>query len=113
MRTVGLFAIVLAAGCASLFPHKQDPLPQLEVSGVKPPPGPDRVVVTASNIVISDKVQFETGSAQLKSVSFSLLDEIVKVMKDNPQIEEVEVEGHTDSTGPPEVNRTLSRQRAE
>jgi outer membrane protein OmpA-like peptidoglycan-associated protein len=34
-------------------------------------------------------------------------------MKDNPQITVVQVEGHTDSTGSPEFNRTLSQQRAE
>src|SRR5450432_1162234 len=100
--------LVLTAltGCALIMPEKkQDPFPTIEVGATKPPPGPDRVVLTASNIAIMDKVQFETGSAALKSVSFTLLDEVAKVMKDNAQIEQVEIDGHTDSTGAADFNR--------
>jgi outer membrane protein OmpA-like peptidoglycan-associated protein len=71
------------------------------------------VVLTASNIQIMDKVQFETGSDKLLEVSFPLLDQVVDVMVDNPQIELVEVQGHTDSTGSAAINRTLSKGRAE
>lgn len=110
------FALVVLAlsGCAYIMPEKkQEPFPTVEVKATRPPPGPDRVVLTASNIAIMDKVQFDTGKASLLPASFSLLDEVAKVMKDNPQIEVVQVEGHTDSTGSPEFNRTLSQQRAE
>ena len=34
-------------------------------------------------------------------------------MTDNPQIEEVQIEGHTDSTGKADYNRKLSQERAE
>ena len=67
----------------------------------RPPPGPARVVLTASNIAIMDKVQFETGKAELMSASHALLDEVAKMLKDNPQVELISVEGHTDSTGWP------------
>src|SRR5882757_4496411 len=101
-------------GCALIMPEKkQDPFPTIEVKATRPPPGPDRVVLTASNIAIMDKVQFETGSAALKSVSYPLLDEVASVMKSNPQIEVVQIEGHTDSTGAADFNRKLSQQRAE
>ena len=110
-----LLAVVLAAaGCSQLMPPpKQDPFPLLEVKATRPPPGPDRVVLTPSNIAIMDKVQFETGKADIKPESHGLLDEVAKVMKDNPQIEIVEVDGHTDSTGSADFNRKLSQQRAE
>jgi OOP family OmpA-OmpF porin len=85
----------------------------MTVTAERPPPGPDKVILTPSNIAITDKVQFETGKADLKPVSFPLLDEVVTVMKGNPQIELVEVGGHTDSTGTPEGNRSLSQARAE
>jgi len=92
---------------------KQEPFPLIEVKATRPPPGPDRVVLTPSNIAIMDKVQFETGKADIKPESHALLDEVAKVMKENPQIEVVSVEGHTDSTGSPDFNRKLSQQRAE
>lgn len=94
-------------------PAKQEPFPIMEVQATRPPPGPDKVILTASNIAITDKVQFEIGKADLKPVSHALLDEVVAVMKQNPQIEIVEVGGHTDSTGSAELNRTLSQQRSE
>lgn len=110
-----LVAVVIAgSGCAQLKPAaKLDPFPVMEIKAERPPPGPDRVVLTPSNIAIRDKVQFETGKADLKPISHSLLDEIVAVLKSNPQIEVVQVEGHTDSTGSADFNRKLSQQRAE
>jgi outer membrane protein OmpA-like peptidoglycan-associated protein len=109
-----LLATVLLAGCAQLMPAaKQEPFALMEVKATRPPPGPARVVLTESNIAIMDKVQFETGKADLKEVSHSLLDEVAKMLKDNPQVELISVEGHTDSTGSPVFNRKLSQQRAE
>jgi outer membrane protein OmpA-like peptidoglycan-associated protein len=92
---------------------KEEPFPALEIQAKRPPPGPDRVVLLPSTIVISDKVQFELGKAELLPISNSLLDEVVKVMKDNPQIEQVQIEGHTDTTGSAEINKKLSQERAE
>ncbi|MEO8705340.1 MAG: OmpA family protein [Kofleriaceae bacterium] len=100
------------AGC-SLFTSKEAPFPALELSAKRPPPGPDRVVLLPSNIIISDKVQFAVNSADLLEVSYELLDEVVNVMKANPQIEQVQVEGHTDSTGKADYNKSLSQKRAE
>jgi outer membrane protein OmpA-like peptidoglycan-associated protein len=96
-----------------LITVKQDPFPALEVRAERPPPGPSRVVLTASSITIGEKVQFATGSSQILPVSFGLLDEVAKVLVDNPQIELLQVEGHTDSTGTAAINRKLSQQRAE
>jgi len=101
-----------ASGC-SLFTVKQDPMPVMEIRADRPPPGPDRVVLTASSIDIKDKVQFATGKAEILPESFSLLDDVAKVFVENEQIEVVQVEGHTDSTGTAAINRTLSQQRAE
>ena len=109
-----LAAVLAAAGCSQLMPApKQEPFPLIEVKATRPPPGPDKVVLTPSNIAIIDKVQFEFGKADIKPESHGLLDEVAKVLKDNPQIEVISVEGHTDSTGKPDFNRKLSQQRAE
>lgn len=109
-----LLPALLLAGCSQLMPAaKQEPFPVMEVKATRPPPGPARVVLTESNIAIMDKVQFETGKAALLPASHALLDEVAKMLKDNPQVELISVEGHTDSTGSPDFNRKLSQQRAE
>ena len=108
----GMALLIGASGC-SLFTVKQDPMPVLEIRADRPPPGPDRVVLTASSIAIADKVQFSTGKAEILPASFSLLDDVAQVFLENEQIELVQVEGHTDSTGTAAGNRSLSQQRAE
>ncbi|MBA3392634.1 MAG: OmpA family protein [Deltaproteobacteria bacterium] len=110
-----LIAILIASsGCAALTPaEKMDQFPVMDIKATRPPPGPDKIILTPSNIAIIDKIQFEIGKADLKPISFPILDEVVQVMKDNKQIELVTVEGHTDSTGSAELNRTLSQGRAE
>jgi outer membrane protein OmpA-like peptidoglycan-associated protein len=113
MRHLLFGAVLIAATGCSLITVKQDPFPPLEIRADRPAAPPSRVVLTASSITISDKVQFATGSSQILPVSFGLLDEVAKMLTDNPQIEVLQIEGHTDSTGTAAVNRKLSQQRAE
>lgn len=77
-----------------------------------PPPEPKRVEVTQDQIVIHEKIQFETDKAVIKPESFGLLDEITAAVRDTPQIKKLSIEGHTDSTGSDKYNRKLSDQRA-
>ena len=114
MRALIGLALIAGSGCAALAPaEKMDQFPVMEVKAERPPPGPDKIILTPSNIAIIDKIQFETGKADLKPVSFPVLDDVVRVLKENPQIEEVVVEGHTDATGTADINRKLSQGRAE
>ena len=103
---------LFASGC-SLITVQQEPFPALDIRAERPAPPPARVVLTDSNIQIMDKVQFETGSDKLLPVSFPLLDQVADVMLENPQIELIEIQGHTDSTGSAAINRKLSAARAE
>lgn len=57
-------------------------------------------------------INFDTDKATIKPESKPIVDQIVKLLKDNPGLK-VGVEGHTDSTGTPARNKTLSHQRAE
>ena len=57
-------------------------------------------------------MQFETGTAEIKSQSFSLLDEVVGVLNDMPD-NRMAVQGHTDNRGSPAYNRELSQRRAQ
>jgi hypothetical protein len=75
MRLLLAALLVAGSGCSQLMPApKQEPFPLMEVKAERPPPGPGRVVLTASNVAIMDKVQFEVGKADLKSESHGLLD---------------------------------------
>jgi outer membrane protein OmpA-like peptidoglycan-associated protein len=71
------------------------------------------VHVTAKEIVILEQVQFDTGKATIKSVSDALLDQVAEVVRAHPEILRIEVQGHTDSTGPRELNARLSQARAD
>lgn len=57
-------------------------------------------------------IQFQTGKAVIKPVSFAILDAITKVMTDNPSYK-MFIGGHTDDTGNDATNMTLSQNRAD
>lgn len=56
-------------------------------------------------------VQFELGKATLKPESYSILNQIVNIMKKYPDYK-LTIEGHTDNTGAADVNQKLSDNRA-
>ncbi len=76
-------------------------------------PAKGRVIVENGEIHIFGKVQFDTGSSNVAKKSEPILDDMAKVLKDHPEFKSVEIGGHTDDTGPKEVNEKLSEQRAE
>jgi outer membrane protein OmpA-like peptidoglycan-associated protein len=91
------------------------PLEREIINGVDDEDGcPDegRVVVERNNIKISDRIYFDTGLSTIQNRSFSLLDEIATVIKSNPQLIKIRVEGHTDSDGSDVRNLKLSQERA-
>lgn len=64
-------------------------------------------------ITITDRIEFETDSAVLLPISFPVLDlQVAEVLKKNPHILKVEIQGHTDSTGNDNENLVLSENRA-
>ncbi|MFO7561858.1 MAG: OmpA family protein [Enhygromyxa sp.] len=79
----------------------------------EPPPEPKRVEVTAAAIVIKEKILFEVDKAVIRPESFDLMNEITSVIKDNPRIKKISIEGHTDSDGTAAYNRKLSQRRAD
>lgn len=83
-----------------------------------PEPEPVKAVVrshaklSGDRIVIDDKIQFEYDSAEIKAVSHEILDDVVKVMQENPSVEELDIVGHTSSEGSKKHNEKLSTDRA-
>jgi OOP family OmpA-OmpF porin len=79
---------------------------------VAPPAPPKRVEVTKDHIEIREKILFEIDTANINPASHDLLDEIAKVLTENPQITKVDVIGHTSSEGADPYNQKLSESRA-
>jgi outer membrane protein OmpA-like peptidoglycan-associated protein len=75
--------------------------------------------VTASNMFdalnrdghISLYINFDTGKSVIKPESKAIIDQIVEMLKTNPDLK-IGVEGHTDNVGIPASNKTLSEARA-
>jgi OmpA-OmpF porin, OOP family len=67
--------------------------------------------VTAEGTWIYKDIQFEVNKADLRQSSLPVLDEIVGVLKAQPKLN-VEIQGHTDSTGAHDYNVGLSQRRA-
>lgn len=65
----------------------------------------------SGRISIRGKVQFETGSSNIKPKSQRLLDRVAQLMKQNPDLK-VRIEGHTDDVGDARPNQELSEERA-
>ena len=72
-----------------------------------------RVLVTATEVKINEKILFAFGKATIEQASQNLLDEIAFVINDHPQIEYLEVAGHADKVGTAASNVQLTKQRAQ
>jgi outer membrane protein OmpA-like peptidoglycan-associated protein len=68
--------------------------------------------MAGNKIVILEQVNFATDQDVILSESFPILEEVGRVMSENPTIDRVLVEGHTDSRASDAYNLDLSRRRA-
>ena len=59
----------------------------------------------------AQNILFASGSYKLLPASNKGLNDVVKILQDNPDLK-LSIDGHTDSTGTPEKNQTLSENRA-
>jgi OOP family OmpA-OmpF porin len=82
-----------------------------------PPPPPPPVIRKAKRvgkkIEINEKVMFDYNKATIKVDSHALLNDVAAVIKENPKIQKIRVEGHTDGDGNAKYNKKLSQQRAD
>jgi len=119
------FAVVLAigTGCGGVTAFQGNmaiaatppPPPPPAPAPAPPPPPPEtakNVEVKNDHIEIHQKIQFEQAKAVIKSESFGLLNEIADVIKKNPQIKKISIEGHSSAEGDAAMNQKLSDERA-
>jgi outer membrane protein OmpA-like peptidoglycan-associated protein/tetratricopeptide (TPR) repeat protein len=69
------------------------------------------IKVKVGKKVVLNHILFETGKAILTSGSYTELDRLLNIMKDNPEMK-IEISGHTDKTGSEPLNFKLSENRA-
>ncbi|MBW2261720.1 MAG: OmpA family protein [Deltaproteobacteria bacterium] len=75
-------------------------------------PDKGKVEIKGSEIVIMDKVYFETDSAEIKPESFEILDAVAATVIGNPQIVHVQIQGHADERASNDYNIQLTHERA-
>ncbi|MDR3094158.1 MAG: OmpA family protein [Bacteroidales bacterium] len=61
--------------------------------------------------VVIQNILFKTGSSILMPESFTELNKVVNLLKENPKVR-IEISGHTDNTGSAALNKKLSKNRA-
>ncbi|WP_244224536.1 adventurous gliding motility protein AgmC [Corallococcus sicarius] len=77
-----------------------------------PDKGKVKVTVEGERIFILEKVYFATNKDVILPRSFPLLKQVAAVLRANPQVELLRIEGHTDDQGKDTANLDLSKRRA-
>ncbi|MBL8682841.1 MAG: OmpA family protein [Myxococcales bacterium] len=71
------------------------------------------LIVNRGHITLSQQIQFATNSAEIQEgQSEAVLRDLAALLRDNPQIRAIRVEGHTDLRGDAAANLELSQNRA-
>jgi outer membrane protein OmpA-like peptidoglycan-associated protein len=73
---------------------------------------PKFIKLEGSSVRVLQQVHFQTGSATILPDSFPMLQEIANLLKANPTIKKMRIEGHTDNRGAADMNLDLSKRRA-
>lgn len=69
--------------------------------------------VTEDRVEITQKILFAKASAEINEESLVVVDAVAKVLKDNPEVQLVEVGGHASAEGNEIFNRTLTQKRVD
>jgi OOP family OmpA-OmpF porin len=116
LAAAAVFAGLVGCGGTTKFAGAQP----FTIAGTPPPPPvvaeapkvPPRVELRDNKIEFKEKIQFEASKAIIKEESFSLLHDIADVIKKNPQVKKISIEGHASAEGNPAKNKKLSDDRA-
>jgi outer membrane protein OmpA-like peptidoglycan-associated protein len=117
--------LLALVGCGGTTPFNVGPM---AVAGTPPPPPPPpppappppkeepkpppRVELRDNKIEFKEKIQFEVNKSVIKEESFSLLHDIAEVIKQNPHVKKISIEGHASAEGDAAKNKKLSDDRS-
>ncbi|WP_437632451.1 OmpA family protein [Sorangium sp. So ce854] len=76
-------------------------------------PDKGNVVIEENNIVILEKIQFATGSAEILPESFGIVQAVAETLKHHPEFTMIEVQGHADERSADAYNLKLTQARAD
>lgn len=69
-------------------------------------------VIQAKKITIDQMIHFDFDKYNIKKDSYGILNDVASILKANPQIKRIRIEGHTDAIGTDAYNMKLSQRRA-
>lgn len=133
---IAVFSLGVAAG--SLGCRAEAKIGNAEAKAATPPPPPapeppppeepkpvpvaapairaiGKAKIEGNDLKIPGKVHFETDKATIKEdkETKEILQTVAEVLKENPQITKLRIDGHTDDSGSSEHNHKLSQARAD
>jgi outer membrane protein OmpA-like peptidoglycan-associated protein len=71
-----------------------------------------KVIDVGTELVTLQPIEFEFDKDVLRDTAYPILDDVVQAFINNPDIQVVEVQGHTDEQGNDDYNMDLSKRRA-
>jgi OOP family OmpA-OmpF porin len=76
------------------------------------PPAGDKVRMEGDKIILDDIIHFELDSPRVPRPNWPIVKKVADFILANPDVLEIDIEGHADETGTDEHNLILSRNRA-
>jgi len=98
------------------IPNPQDKCPDVPGPALNEgcPPNEDEplVEIESERLTLRDAIQFDFGKDTIKPESDKILNQIARLLSQNPDVKSIRVEGHTDNVGSRAYNLDLSQRRA-
>ena len=77
------------------------------------PAADEHVHMEGDKILLDDVILFDTDSPRVRHVSWPIVERVAKFILANPDVLEINIQGHADAVGTEDHNLYLSRERAE